>query len=285
VRRCVAKYTINPALAQGLAAETGSVETGSVETGKLADLVLWEPAFFGVKPLLLLKGGRIAYAQMGWSSARSAPHGGDRFTLDARVEEDARLHVGSAAATLALPGQATGEARYDVRLDVAAGAELHWLPEPLISARGSDLRATTRADLAAGARLVLREEQVLGRAGERPGRLTSRLTVRVAGRTVLDQELACGPGAPGGRDGPAVLSGYREASRLIFVRPEFTEVPVGRADAVGVRLARTPGGSRRPCHRRRIGRAAPARPPGRGIRSAEAPGRPRNRNAITRLSD
>ncbi|GGS98049.1 urease subunit alpha [Streptomyces chromofuscus] len=64
VRRYVAKYTINPALAQGLAREVGSVETG-----KLADLVLWEPAFFGVKPHLVLKGGQIAYAQMGDANA------------------------------------------------------------------------------------------------------------------------------------------------------------------------------------------------------------------------
>ncbi|MBZ9644039.1 urease subunit alpha [Streptomyces sp. PSKA30] len=64
VRRYVAKYTINPAIAQGLAHEVGSVETG-----KLADLVLWEPAFFGVKPQLVIKGGQIAYAQMGDANA------------------------------------------------------------------------------------------------------------------------------------------------------------------------------------------------------------------------
>ncbi|TDC75268.1 urease subunit alpha [Streptomyces hainanensis] len=63
-RRYVAKYTINPAVAQGL-----DHEIGSVEPGKLADLVLWEPAFFGVKPLLVLKGGQIAYAQMGDANA------------------------------------------------------------------------------------------------------------------------------------------------------------------------------------------------------------------------
>ncbi|MFH9660144.1 urease accessory protein UreD [Streptomyces sp. NPDC017249] len=157
--------------------------------------------------------------------AMSGPLGGDRFTLSARVEEGARLHVGSAAATLALPGQAPGEARYDVRLDVADGGELHWLPEQLISAEGSDLRVATRAELGAGARLVLREEQVLGRAGEQPGRLTSRLTVRVAGRTVLDQELSCGPGAPGGWDGPAVLAGHRAVGQLVVVRPEFAADP------------------------------------------------------------
>lgn len=63
-RRYVAKYTINAAIAQGLDAEIGSVEPG-----KLADLVLWEPAFFGVSPQLVVKGGQIAYAQMGDANA------------------------------------------------------------------------------------------------------------------------------------------------------------------------------------------------------------------------
>jgi urease subunit alpha len=60
VKRYVAKYTINPAIAHGIASEVGSVETG-----KWADLVLWEPAFFGVKPALILKGGMINLALMG----------------------------------------------------------------------------------------------------------------------------------------------------------------------------------------------------------------------------
>ncbi len=161
--------------------------------------------------------------------AMSGPLGGDHFTVRGRVEQGARLTVGSAAATIALPGQTKGEARYDVALDVADHAELHWLPEQLISAQGSDLYVTTRVELAATARLVLREEQVLGRAGERPGRLTSRLTVRVAGRLVLDQELACGPGAPGGWDGPAVLAGHRAVGQLVLVRPEFATEPVDSA--------------------------------------------------------
>ncbi|MFT3905090.1 MAG: urease subunit alpha [Steroidobacteraceae bacterium] len=59
-RRYVAKYTINPALAHGVAHEVGSVEVG-----KLADLVLWKPAFFGAKPALILKGGMIVAAPMG----------------------------------------------------------------------------------------------------------------------------------------------------------------------------------------------------------------------------
>ncbi|MGW6357240.1 urease subunit alpha [Streptomyces sp. NPDC055092] len=63
-RRYVAKYTINAAVAQGI-----DHEIGSVETGKLADLVLWDPQFFGVKPQLVIKGGQIAYAQMGDANA------------------------------------------------------------------------------------------------------------------------------------------------------------------------------------------------------------------------
>jgi len=59
-KRYLAKYTINPALANGIAHEVGSIEVG-----KLADLVLWKPAFFGVKPSLILKGGMIAAAAMG----------------------------------------------------------------------------------------------------------------------------------------------------------------------------------------------------------------------------
>ena len=60
IRRYVAKYTINPAIAHGMAHLIGSVEVG-----KLADLVLWRPAFFGAKPELVIKGGFIAWAQMG----------------------------------------------------------------------------------------------------------------------------------------------------------------------------------------------------------------------------
>src|SRR5689334_1045220 len=64
IRRYLAKYTINPAIAHGIAHIVGSIEVG-----KLADLVLWHPAFFGAKPELVLKGGVIAWAQMGDANA------------------------------------------------------------------------------------------------------------------------------------------------------------------------------------------------------------------------
>jgi urease subunit alpha len=62
--RYVAKYTINPAIAHGIADHIGSIEVG-----KLADLVLWRPAWFGAKPALVVKGGLIAWAQMGDANA------------------------------------------------------------------------------------------------------------------------------------------------------------------------------------------------------------------------
>ncbi len=67
VKRYVAKYTINPAITHGIAQHVGSIEGG-----KLADLVIYEPAYFGVKPFLILKGGLIVAAQMGDPNASIA---------------------------------------------------------------------------------------------------------------------------------------------------------------------------------------------------------------------
>ncbi|MFI9122911.1 urease subunit alpha [Streptomyces bikiniensis] len=106
-RRYVAKYTINPAAAQGM-----DHLIGSVEPGKLADLVLWEPAFFGVKPLLVMKGGQIAYAQMGDANAsiptpqpilprpmfgalgKAAAAGSLNFVAEAAIEDDLPQRLG-----------------------------------------------------------------------------------------------------------------------------------------------------------------------------------------------
>ncbi|WOI55732.1 urease subunit alpha [Palleronia sp. LCG004] len=97
VRRYIAKYTINPAIAHGM-----SHEIGSIEVGKRADLVLWKPAFFGVKPEMVLLGGSIACAQMGDPNA-SIPtpqpvHSRPMFAAMGRaVEASAVLFVSQAA--------------------------------------------------------------------------------------------------------------------------------------------------------------------------------------------
>ncbi|MFJ1616986.1 MULTISPECIES: urease accessory protein UreD [unclassified Streptomyces] len=165
------------------------------------------------------------YARVTVVGAMSAPLGGDRLAIEARADDGARLTVDSAAATVALPGPgpAAGPATYDIELSAGEGAELRWLPEQLVSAHGSALRMTTRVELAPTARLVLREEQILGRHGESTGTLGSRLTVHRAGRPLIDQQVAYGPGAPGGWDGAAVLGGHRAVGQLLVVDPSFAE--------------------------------------------------------------
>ncbi|MFJ5831989.1 urease accessory protein UreD [Streptomyces sp. NPDC093089] len=166
------------------------------------------------------------YTRVTVVGAMSAPLGGDRLAIETEVRDGARLLVDAAAATLALPGRSSEPAAYDVRISVGEEGVLRWLPEQLVSVHGSDLRMRTTVELAPTARLVLREEQILGRHGEPPGTLVTRLTVRRAGRPLLDQELAFGPGAPGGWDGGAVLGGHRAVGQLLVVEPAFTAKPV-----------------------------------------------------------
>ncbi|MFN0147560.1 MAG: urease subunit alpha, partial [Dehalococcoidia bacterium] len=101
IKRYIAKYTINPAIAQGIAHEVGSIEVG-----KLADLVLWEPAFFGVKPELLIKGGMIAYAAMGDPGASIPTPQPVRYRpmFGAEVPSTRRLFVSAAALAAGVPG-------------------------------------------------------------------------------------------------------------------------------------------------------------------------------------
>lgn len=156
--------------------------------------------------------------------AMSAPLGGDRLRIEATAEPGAHLYITTAAATIALRGPTTAHATYDVHLTVAEHASLHWLPQPLISAERSNLRQSCAIDLAATARLVLREEVVLGRAGESPGRLTTRLTVNRDGRPLLDQQTRYGSEAPGW-DGPAIMAGHRAIGQILIVDPALDQHP------------------------------------------------------------
>lgn len=115
VRRYIAKYTINPAIAHGI-----SREIGSIEEGKRADLVLWNPAFFGVKPEMVLMSGTIVMAQMGDPNAsiptpqpvysrpmfgafgRSVEHSSITFVSAAAQDADIRGTLGLAKQTVAV---------------------------------------------------------------------------------------------------------------------------------------------------------------------------------------
>jgi urease subunit alpha len=117
VKRYVAKYTINPAITHGIAEYVGSVEEG-----KLADLCLWRPAFFGVKPQIVIKGGAIAWAQMGDANASIptpqpvhmrpmfASFAGARhatsltFVSQAALDKDIKSQLGLQKTTVAISG-------------------------------------------------------------------------------------------------------------------------------------------------------------------------------------
>ncbi|MEU5366858.1 urease accessory protein UreD [Streptomyces sp. NPDC005925] len=153
-------------------------------------------------------------------AAMSAPLGGDRLALDVVAEPGARLEVTTAAATIALRGATPAPATYDVRLTVGEDASLNWLPRPLISTHGSTLYQTCTVQLAPSARLLLREEQQLGRTAEPPGLLSTRLTVRRGDRPLLDQHTVYGEPAPAW-DGPAVLGSHRAVGQVLAVHPRL----------------------------------------------------------------
>ena len=119
VKRYIAKYTINPAIAHGI-----SNHIGSIAVGKRADLVLWKPAFFGVKPEMVLLGGSIAVAQMGDPNA-SIPTPQPVYTrpmfasLGRSVEHSAVTFVSDAAQAMGIKSQ-LGLAKATCRLAIHA---------------------------------------------------------------------------------------------------------------------------------------------------------------------
>lgn len=130
VRRYIAKYTINPAIAHGM-----SQHIGSIEVGKRADLVLWSPAFFGVKPDLVLLGGSIVAAQMGDPNAsiptpqpvhyrpmfgaygKSLTASGVTFVSQAAIDNDLRSSLGVDKALLPVKNTRSGISKASMKLN------------------------------------------------------------------------------------------------------------------------------------------------------------------------
>lgn len=124
----------------------------------------------------------------------AGPLNGDRISLDIYVAPGCDLTVSTVAASLAWPGSSPVPSQFTIRARVARGGSLRWLPEPLVPVAGSRHRVVADIDLAADARLVWREEIVLGRHREEPGELSSLMSIDAAGQPVLRQELSVGPG-------------------------------------------------------------------------------------------
>jgi len=150
--------------------------------------------------------------------AAAGPLGGDELTLEVVVGPGARLAIRSVASTLVLPGE--GESRFTVRARVGAGGHLDFAPEPTVAAAGSRHRATASIDLAEGGALRWREELILGRHGERPGRHTGRLDVTYGGRPLLRHELDLTD--PAVRTSGAVLGGAGAVGSVLLAGPGLT---------------------------------------------------------------
>lgn len=121
--------------------------------------------------------------------------GADAVSLHVEVGEGTSLHLVEPTGTVAYDMRG-GSATWDVTVDVGPGATLIWDGEPFVAAAGSDTTWTASIRLAEGARLLWREVLVLGRHGERPGRLRHTLAVhRVDGSPILVDTLDIGPGS------------------------------------------------------------------------------------------
>jgi urease accessory protein len=154
----------------------------------------------------------------------AGPLGGDDLLLEIEVASGATLVVRSAAASLALPGSRRGPSTVTVHARVAPGGTLYWLPEPVIAGGGCDHRIFNRIDLAPGATVVWRDELVLGRGDEEPGRMESRIDATIAGRPLLRNLLTVGPGTPGW-DGPAVIGSAGAAGSMLAAGPGLPAGP------------------------------------------------------------
>ena len=150
------------------------------------------------------------------------PLGGDDLALEITVGAGAHLVVRTAAASVALPGD--GPSEVHVRATVAAGGELRWLAEPVVVARAAVHHLRTTVELEAGARLLWREELVLGRHGEAGGSVVTRTDVDLAGDPLLRHELALGPLHPAAA-GPAVTAGARAVGTVLLAGPDRALVP------------------------------------------------------------
>jgi urease accessory protein len=171
-------------------------------------------------------------------SGAAGPLGGDQLELRIEVRAGARLRLRTVAAAVALPGRYGQESRLTVTATVGPGGRLEYLPEPTVAADGARHVTEVSVRLAEDATLLLRDEVLLGRHGERGGACRTRLAVDRDGATgwrpLLRHELDV-DGADPATGGPAVLAGHRAAGTLLAVEPD--EAAGGAREATAQKVA------------------------------------------------
>lgn len=163
-------------------------------------------------------------ARVALASGTAGPLGGDEYGLEVRVGAGSTLVLTEASAMLVLPGLGGGQSTMTVKVTVEHGATFVWWAEPIIAASRCNHRHKVEIELAGTARLVMREEILLGRHGEDPGDLSSRLRITRDTRPLYDQQVEFGPSYDGWR-GAAVLGGNSAVGSVIAVDPDWETTP------------------------------------------------------------
>lgn len=199
-------------------------------------------------PLLLRAAARADHLEVHLVGGAAAPLGGDDLRLDLDIGADSALRVRSVAAQLAQPDPRGRSSVAVTDVHIAAGADVDWAPEPLISVAGSDHRTTTVLRIELGARLRWTDTIVLGRTGEPPGRIAARLRVEVDGAPLLDHDLVAGLARAGvahagDRDplgGPGANGRARTLTSTVLIGPDAPTAADSRVGADGIRAATLP---------------------------------------------
>ena len=155
------------------------------------------------------------------AAAAAGPMGGDELVLQIEVGAGTTLVLTEASATLLLPGGDGAQSRLQVRVEVGPGATFVWMPEPMIAARGCHHVNDIDVKLALDARLLLREELLLGRRRESSGRVRQILRVCRDGHPLHVQELVLGQQSS---RSPAVVGDHRAVGSMIVVDPALPDI-------------------------------------------------------------
>lgn len=174
-------------------------------------------------PLLLRATPRPDHLDVHLVGGAAGPLGGDDLGLDVSIGAGSVVRVRSVAAQLAQPDPRGRSSVAVTEVEVADGADVDWHPEPLISVAGSDHRMTTVLRVSSSVHLRWTDTIVLGRTGEPPGRVASRLRLEVDGVVALDHDLVAGLARTGGdRDplrGPGANGRARVLTSTLLVGP------------------------------------------------------------------
>lgn len=225
----------------------GALATERTADGKSSRLsVLRSQGFLVLRPCNPngeepLTNRRRDVARVALAAGTAGPLGGDNFALDVHVGAGSTLVLSEISAMLVLPGPHGDRSHMRVTVRVDEGATFVWMPKPIIAARGCDHDHDVRISLERNARMVMREETILGRHHEEPGNFRTTLRITYADRPLYHQQLRFGPDADGSRSA-AVLGDNRAVGSVIAVDPAWTDgAPTASAFHADAVLTPLPG--------------------------------------------